>query len=56
MANTIVGFGGFGLALVALHLSAVRFGAPLALILALGVSICCNLAIYLARKRTAKAA
>jgi hypothetical protein len=54
LANTIVGFGGFGLALVALHLSAVRFGAPIALLLALAVSICCNLAIYLARKRTAK--
>jgi hypothetical protein len=53
MANTIVGFAGFALALVALHLSAARFGAPLALLLALGVSICCNFAVYLARKRAA---
>lgn len=56
MANTIVGFGGFALALVALHLSAVRFGAPLGLLLALGVSIGCNFAIYLARKHPAVAA
>lgn len=53
MANTIVGFGGFALALVALHLAAVRFGAPVALMLALGVSICCNFAIYVVRKRAA---
>jgi hypothetical protein len=56
MANTIVGFGGFALALVALHLSAARFSAPLALMLALGVSICCNFAIYVVRKRAAVAA
>jgi hypothetical protein len=55
MANTIVGFGGFALALVALHLSAVRLGAPLGLLFALGVSVCSNFAIYLVRKRAAGA-
>jgi hypothetical protein len=53
MANTIVGFGGFAVALVALYLSATQLGSALALTLALAVSICCNLAIYIFRKQTA---
>jgi hypothetical protein len=53
MANTIVGFGGFALALVALHLAAERLGSPLALMLALAVSISCNLGLYFMRKRAA---
>jgi hypothetical protein len=55
MANTIVGFGGFAIAVVSLYLSAERLGSPLALTLALAVSICCNLAIYFMRKYAAKA-
>jgi hypothetical protein len=51
MANTIVGFGGFAIAVVALYLSAVPLGSPLALALALAVSICCNIAIFFVRKR-----
>jgi hypothetical protein len=53
MANTIVGFGGFGLALVAVYLSAEPLGSALALTLALGVSIFCNFALYVMRKRAA---
>jgi hypothetical protein len=56
MANTIVGFGGFGLAVVALHVAAEPLGSAPALGLALAVSICCNLAIFFVRKRAAKAA
>jgi hypothetical protein len=55
MANTIVGFGGFALAVVALHVAAEPLGSPLALTLALAVSICCNLAIYVVRRHVAKA-
>jgi hypothetical protein len=55
MANTIVGFGGFALALVALHLAAERLGSPLALMLALAVSISCNLGLYFMRKRAVAA-
>lgn len=51
MANTIVGFGGFAVAVLALHLSAEPLGSPLALALALAVSICCNIAIFVVRKR-----
>lgn len=51
MANTIVGFGSFAIAVVALHLSAEPLGSPLALALALAVSICCNIAIFFVRKR-----
>jgi hypothetical protein len=55
MANTIVGFGGFAVAVVALHLSAEPLGSPLALTLALAVSICCNLGIFFMRKRAVMA-
>jgi hypothetical protein len=51
MANTIVGFGGFAIAVIALYLSAEALGSPLALALALAVSICCNLAFFFVRKR-----
>jgi len=53
MANAVVGLGGFGVALVALCLSAERLGSPLALGLALAVSIGCNLLLYVLRRRAA---
>jgi hypothetical protein len=55
MANTIVGFGGFTIALIALHLAAEPLGSPLALTLALAVSISCNMALYFVRKHAAEA-
>ena len=51
LANTIPGLGGFSLSLLALHLAAVPLGAPLALTLALAVSIGANLSIWAARRR-----
>jgi hypothetical protein len=55
MANTIVGFGGFAIAVLTLYLSAERIGSPLALLFALVVSICCNVGIFFMRKRAAAA-
>jgi hypothetical protein len=51
MANAVVGLAGFGIAVVTLYLTAEPLGSPLALTLALAVSIGCNLLIYLARRR-----
>ena len=51
MANAVIGLGGFALAVVALNLGAERLGSPLALTLALAVSLGCNLLIYFARQR-----
>lgn len=51
MANAVVGLGGFGVAAMTLSLAAVPLGSPLALTLALAVSVGCNLLIYLARRR-----
>ena len=51
LANTISGLAGFSLCLITLHLAALPLGSPLALTLALAVSIGANLAIFLARRR-----
>jgi hypothetical protein len=50
LVNTISGLGGFGFCLIALQLAAVPLGAPLALTLALAVSIGANLLIWSARR------
>lgn len=51
MANAIIGLGGFAIAVVVLYLTADRLGSALALTLTLGVSITCNLLLFLARQR-----
>jgi len=51
LVNTISGLGGFACCLVALQLAAVPLGSPLALTLALAVSIAANLSIWAARRR-----
>jgi len=51
LANTVVGLFGFGLAVATLHVAAVPFGLPLALTLALVVSVLWNLAVLLVRRR-----
>jgi hypothetical protein len=51
LVNTISGLGGFACCLVTLHLAAVPLGSPLALTLALAVSIVANLSIWAARRR-----
>jgi len=50
MANAVIGLGGFGVAVVALCLTAELLGSALALTFALAVSLGCNLLIYLARR------
>ncbi|HYL32108.1 MAG TPA: hypothetical protein VEU53_03030 [Stellaceae bacterium] len=49
-ANAVIGLGGFAAALIALHLTALSLGAPIALVLALLVSIGCNFVIAVARR------
>jgi hypothetical protein len=51
IANTMLGLVGFGLSIVALHLAVVPLGAPLALVLALLVSVATNVTIFLVRRR-----
>jgi hypothetical protein len=51
LANTMWGLVGFGLAVLALHLTVVPLGAPLALTVALAVSILANITIWLIRRR-----
>jgi len=51
LTNTISGLAGFACCLLALHLAAVPLGSPLALTLALAVSIAANLSIWMARRR-----
>lgn len=46
LANAIPGLAGFGGALLTLHLTAVPLGSALALIVALGVSVAWNAALY----------
>jgi len=46
LANAIPGLAGFGGALLTLHLTAVPLGSVLALIVALGVSVAWNAALY----------
>jgi hypothetical protein len=53
MANAVIGLGGFAFAVVALVLTAERLGSPLALTLALAISLICNWLIYLMRQRSA---
>jgi hypothetical protein len=50
LTNTISGLAGFACCLVALHLAAVPLGSPLALTLALVVSIGANLSIFALRR------
>ena len=51
LANAIPGLAGFGAALLTLHLTAVPLGSAAALILALGVSVGWNAALYATRRR-----
>jgi hypothetical protein len=55
LANAVIGLGGFGISVATLYLAAERLGAPLALSLALAVSIGCNMMLYVVRKRAATA-
>ena len=55
MANAVIGLGGFALAVITLCLTAERFGSPIALGLALAVSVGCNMLIYFVRQRAAAA-
>jgi hypothetical protein len=50
LANAIYGLAGFGVALLTLHLIAVPLGSAIALIVALGVSVCWNATIYVTRR------
>src|SRR5262249_39874924 len=50
LANAISGLAGFGAALLTLHLTAEALGSALALVLALGVSVAWNAAIYGVRR------
>jgi hypothetical protein len=50
IANAMWGLVGFALAILTLHLTAVPFGAPLALLSALAVSVACNITIFLLRR------
>jgi hypothetical protein len=53
MANAVIGLGGFAVALIVLCLAAEPLGSPLALALALMVSLGGNLMIYIVRQRLA---
>jgi hypothetical protein len=55
VANAVIGLGGFGVAVLALHLTAEALGSALALALTLAVSISCNLVIFFMRRRAASA-
>ena len=55
LANAIPGLAGFGAALLTLHLTAVPLGSTLALILALGVSVAWNAAMYAIRHQQSPA-
>jgi hypothetical protein len=55
LANAVIGLGGFGIAVATLYLTAVALGAPIALTVALAVSIGCNMLLYVMRKRAATA-
>jgi hypothetical protein len=50
IANTLWGLVGFGAALVTLHVAVVPLGAPIALTLALAVSIAWNVMIWRLRR------
>jgi hypothetical protein len=53
LANAVPALGGFGLALLTLHLTAVPLGSGAALTVALGVSVVWNAVIYAIRRRQA---
>jgi hypothetical protein len=55
LANAVVGLAGFGVAVVALCLTADRLGSPASLTLALAVSMTCNLLLFLWRQRAQRA-
>jgi uncharacterized membrane protein (GlpM family) len=55
LANAVIGLGGFAIAVVALNLTAERLGTALALTLAFGISLVCNLLLYIARQRATAA-
>jgi hypothetical protein len=50
IANAMWGLVGFALAILTLHLTAVPFGAPLALLSALAVSVAANCTIFMLRR------
>jgi hypothetical protein len=50
IANAMWGLVGFALAILTLHLTAVPFGAPLALLSALAVSVAANCTIFAVRR------
>jgi hypothetical protein len=50
LANAISGLAGFGVALLTLHLTAVKLGSAASLVIALGVSVAWNAVIYAARR------
>lgn len=51
MANGITGLIGFGIAAYVLHVSALPLGAPVALTLALAITVAWNLGVFLLRRR-----
>src|SRR6185437_4803388 len=53
LANAVIGLGGFAVAVITLCVTAERLGSPLALALALAVSVGCNMLIYLVRRMAA---
>jgi hypothetical protein len=54
IANTMWGLVGFALSILALHLTVVPLGAPLALATALAVAVTANITIFLVRRRGAR--
>lgn len=55
LASAVPGLAGFGAAVLTLHLAAVPFGTPGALVLALAVSVVWNLTLYMRQRRRALA-
>jgi hypothetical protein len=51
IANTMWGLVGFALSVLALHVTVVPLGAPLALAFALAVAVATNITIFLVRRR-----
>ena len=51
MANSMLGLVGFALSILTLNLAVVPLGAPVALLLALMVSVGFNVAVFLLRRR-----
>lgn len=55
MANAVIGLGGFALAVITLYATVEQLGSPLALGLALAVSVGCNMLIYFMRRHAVAA-